>query len=166
MKLPKVKKRISSFLVNEEGQISKQSLISMGAFLVGGGAGVIFSAKDVFPTNGDCNPGPCGYDCDPHSSHSSHANCPNPPNTNPNVEKGCDEGTDGCSDIKPAHGQAWNKDGLKDHNAYNSNGDPIIYGDAKCSNDNQPFHFNGIHFSYTGDVLASQHHHHASHNSY
>ncbi len=92
--------------------------------------------------------------------------CPDNPNSDPAVEKGCDAGHSGCSDLDPGYGLGWDKDGLIGHNAYNENGDPIIYGDGKCSNDDVPFHFNGIHFSYTGSTLASQHHHHASHNSY
>jgi hypothetical protein len=47
MDLPRVKKRISDFIFKEEGRISKQSLVSMGAFLVGGAFSVIDSVKDV-----------------------------------------------------------------------------------------------------------------------
>jgi len=150
MQLPKIKKRISDFLINEEGRMSKQSLISMGAFLGGAALGSVLASKST----------------EAQHSSGSPSYCPDPSNPDTNVEKGCDEGRSGCDDRDPGEGLAWDKDGLKDHKAYNDNGDPIIYGDGKCSNDDKPFHFNGVHFSYTGDVLASQHHHHASHNSY
>ena len=47
MMLPKLKKRITSFLVGEEGKISKQSLLSLGAFLGTGVLAGILAAKDV-----------------------------------------------------------------------------------------------------------------------
>lgn len=44
MDLPKIKKSIKSYLKNEDGKISKQALIAMGAFL---GTSAIAGIKDA-----------------------------------------------------------------------------------------------------------------------
>ena len=68
MELPKIKKRISNFLASEEGKISKQSLLTIGAFLGTASIGTAIMANNVFaqcPSGGesDC-PGSPG-DCQP-----------------------------------------------------------------------------------------------------
>jgi len=154
MAIPKIKKRISSFIFNEEGKISKQSLISLGAFLGGSALGSILFGERA---NAQHTSGP-------------HWNfCLDPANTNPDVEKGCDQGRSGCDDRDPGEGLSWDKGALDTPNAaYDNDGVQTIFGTGKCTDDNMPFHFNGVHFSYTESTqtLASQHHHHASHNSY
>jgi hypothetical protein len=47
MDMPQVRKRISNFLSGEEGKISKQSLITMGAFLSGAAIGSMVAMHDV-----------------------------------------------------------------------------------------------------------------------
>ena len=159
MWLPKIKKRISNFILNEEGKISKQSLISLGAFLGGSAVGSI-----LFGERADAQQHTSG----PHSFHSSHASCADPSNPDLKVEKDCYGNQTGCNDRDPGEGLSWDKDALTGHNAYDSDGNVKYYGTGKCSDDDMPFHFNGVHFSYTEstNTLASQHHHHASHNSY
>lgn len=44
---PKIKKRVSSFLVGEDGKISKQALVSLGAFLGGGVLAGILMSKEA-----------------------------------------------------------------------------------------------------------------------
>ena len=163
MHLPQIKKRISGFLLNEEGRISKETLVTMGAFVAGAG---LLGVRQVEGWNGGEGQACGGWDTgtDPEQCWDCHSNCPNPSNSNVNVEKGCDQGTDGCSDIKP--GLNWHQDALKDHNAYDADGNQVRFGTGKCSDDHIPFHFNGVHFSYAGSTLTTQHHHHASHNSY
>ncbi|MBU4502794.1 MAG: hypothetical protein KKA79_09435 [Nanoarchaeota archaeon] len=43
---PKVKKKIKSFLLSEEGKISKQSLLSLGSFVSAAVVGGVLAAKD------------------------------------------------------------------------------------------------------------------------
>ena len=45
--LPKIKKRITSFLLSEEGKISKQALLTTGAFLAGATIGAVSSVQEV-----------------------------------------------------------------------------------------------------------------------
>ncbi len=47
MMLPEFKKRITSFLVGDEGKISKQSLLNLGAFLGVGVLGSVLAVEDV-----------------------------------------------------------------------------------------------------------------------
>ena len=46
-KIPNIKKKISSYVLGEEGKISKQSLITLGAVLGTAALGGMLSAKDV-----------------------------------------------------------------------------------------------------------------------
>lgn len=46
MNLPKIKKSIESYALNEDGKISKQALIAMGAFLGGAALAGILNTKD------------------------------------------------------------------------------------------------------------------------
>ena len=46
MKLPKIKKSIESYALNEDGKISKQSLLSMGALLGSAALAGILNSKD------------------------------------------------------------------------------------------------------------------------
>jgi len=45
--LPKIKKKISSFLLSEEGKISKQSLLSLGAFVSAAVIGGVLATKEA-----------------------------------------------------------------------------------------------------------------------
>jgi len=47
-KIPRIKKKINSFLVGEEGKISKQSLLKVGVLLGGTALGTVLSAKKVY----------------------------------------------------------------------------------------------------------------------
>ena len=47
MKLPKIKKSIKSYAMNEDGKISKQALITMGAFLGAAALTGIVNSKDA-----------------------------------------------------------------------------------------------------------------------
>jgi hypothetical protein len=132
MDLPKLKKRISNFILKEEGRISKQSLVSMGAFL---GAGVFVGVNNVKDVN--AWPSSCpDYDWDK-----------------------------GCPGREPGNCGAVSKTAAEVHNAYNDDGSVKYAGDGYCVDD-EPFHFNGIDFSYAGKTLTAKHHHHGSHNSY
>ncbi len=44
---PKVKKRITSFLLSEEGKVSKQSLLSLGSFLSAAVIGGVLASKEA-----------------------------------------------------------------------------------------------------------------------
>lgn len=46
-KLPKLKKKISNYLLSEEGKISKQALLTMGAFLGGAALGSVHSIPEA-----------------------------------------------------------------------------------------------------------------------
>ncbi len=61
MKFPKLKKKVTSYLLSEEGKISKQSLMALGAFLGGAAISSVLLAEDSTAA---------------HSSHSSqgHSN--------------------------------------------------------------------------------------------
>ena len=43
--LPKIKKKITGFLLNEEGKISKQSLLSLGSFISAAVIGGVLATK-------------------------------------------------------------------------------------------------------------------------
>ena len=47
VKIPQVKKRIATYIRSEEGKISKQSLISVGAFMGGAAIASILAAKEA-----------------------------------------------------------------------------------------------------------------------
>ena len=59
-KIPHIKKTISSFLLSEEGKITKQSILSMGLFLGSVAITTALTADDAAGWHGS------------HSSHSSH----------------------------------------------------------------------------------------------
>ena len=46
--IPKIKKKINAFLVGEEGKISKQSLLKVGAMLGGAALGTVLSARKAY----------------------------------------------------------------------------------------------------------------------
>ena len=54
--LPKIKKRIKSFILEEEGKISKQSILKIGSVLLFS----VIGAKNVFGGCGGCGCGGCG----------------------------------------------------------------------------------------------------------
>ena len=43
--LPKIKKKITGFLLNEEGKISKQSMLSLGSFISAAVIGGVLATK-------------------------------------------------------------------------------------------------------------------------
>ena len=47
MEIPKLKKNISAYLGGEEGKISKQSLVSMAAFISAAAVAGVISSKEV-----------------------------------------------------------------------------------------------------------------------
>ncbi len=55
-KLPKIKKTISSFISDESGQISKQSLLSLGAIL-GSAVALDLLAEEAGAWHSSANPG-------------------------------------------------------------------------------------------------------------
>jgi len=46
-KFPKVKETVASYIMSEEGKITKQSLITMGAFMGGAALAAFLEAEDV-----------------------------------------------------------------------------------------------------------------------
>ncbi len=46
-KIPKIKKKLSNYLLSEEGKISKQALLTTGAFLAGATIGAVSSVQEV-----------------------------------------------------------------------------------------------------------------------
>lgn len=46
-KIPRIKKKVSTYIRSEEGRISKQSLVSIGALLGGAAIAGILAAKEV-----------------------------------------------------------------------------------------------------------------------
>ncbi|MFH1641597.1 MAG: hypothetical protein ABIC04_01725 [Nanoarchaeota archaeon] len=56
IKIPKIKKKISNYLLSEEGKISKQALLTMGAFLGGAALGGILSSQESHAINYDNDP--------------------------------------------------------------------------------------------------------------
>jgi hypothetical protein len=155
MDLPQVKRRISDFIAGEEGKISKQSLLTMGAFIGSASAAALLVA-----------PAAHGQE------HASGPETPPPPppptcpgNPDMDIEVNCPPQANEI-DAEPGEGCPVDKDALTGHNAYEKDGTQKFFGNGKCSDDDKPFHFNGSDFSYTNNVLTAQHHHHGSHNSY
>ncbi len=74
-KIPKIKKELSAFLVGEEGKISKQYILTIGAFLALSG----FLAKEAAPVHtgsltGDWTASATGGTLTgQHTHHGSHA---------------------------------------------------------------------------------------------
>jgi len=75
--LPKIKKRITSFLLSEEGKISKQSLLSLGAFISAAVIGGVLATKEAAALHSNSlditysEPTATGTH-QHHSSHGSH----------------------------------------------------------------------------------------------
>jgi hypothetical protein len=76
-KIPKIKKKISSYLLSEEGKISKQALLTMGAFLGGAAIGTLISSEDVdAATGGPCKSGPdCTIETAQSAACKTYAHC-------------------------------------------------------------------------------------------
>lgn len=76
-KIPKIKKKISTYLLSEEGKISKQALFTMGSFLGGAALGIALSAEEVeapiYHTNGLSLSYSGGTATATHSHHASHS---------------------------------------------------------------------------------------------
>ena len=94
--LPKIKKKISSFVMEEEGKISKQSLFTLGAFIGSAAIAAVLASKKVDATS-TITLGSSATDTQvtvtaahthhashsshgSHGSHGSHSNCPCTPN--------------------------------------------------------------------------------------
>lgn len=81
--IPKLKKKMSNYLLSEEGKISKQSLLAMGTFLGGAAIGLSLSAEEISAGTSHGNDLSISYDSEvaysthahhaSHSSHSSHS---------------------------------------------------------------------------------------------
>ena len=75
--IPKIQKKINSFLLSEEGKISKQSLLSLGAFMSAAVIGGILATKEAAAAHTNsldvsyADPTATGTHAH-HSSHSSH----------------------------------------------------------------------------------------------
>ena len=56
MEFPKIKKSVKAFLLSEEGRISKQSMLKMGAFLAAIGGAIVSEGRvvDAAHVNIDC----------------------------------------------------------------------------------------------------------------
>jgi len=61
--LPKIKKRIKSFILEEEGRISKQSALKIGAALALSSASLSHLADAQCPPGGCAGAGGCGGSC-------------------------------------------------------------------------------------------------------
>lgn len=79
--LPKIKKRIKSFILEEEGKISKQSILKIGSVLLFS----IIGSKDVFGGCGGCGcgcggcaGGSCGTVTTDTGGSGSTSGCPSP----------------------------------------------------------------------------------------
>lgn len=78
--IPKVRKKISSFIKDEKGSISKQSLLSLGTFVGTIAVSSLFAVKDVKSgvAQGDADEMTVSHSHhgshSSHSSHSSHCN--------------------------------------------------------------------------------------------
>lgn len=91
--LPEIKKRITSFLVGEEGRISKQALLAGGAFLGTGVLTAVLSVQDVSAVH--TNELGLSYGGGQAvASHTHHANAP-PTGCTPTGCIGCTD-TTGC----------------------------------------------------------------------
>jgi len=142
MQLPKLKKRISDFVLSEEGKISKHSLVAMGAFLGSAAMGTLVADE----VKGQVGP--------PHPA--DNITCPG------------NNDTDWVMNCEGVPGEACpiDKEAALSQKAYNEAGEQQFYGNGDCNDDDKPFHFNGAEFAYTGSSLELAHSHHGSHNSY
>ncbi|MBW2979910.1 hypothetical protein KY360_00655 [Candidatus Woesearchaeota archaeon] len=48
MKIPQLKKKVNAFLIGEEGKISKESLLKVGALLSGAALGIALASKKAY----------------------------------------------------------------------------------------------------------------------
>ena len=71
MKIPKIKKTVKSFLLGEEGKISRQSILKTGVFLAVASAALVANSEDVAAGH-DSGKVHANIDC-PRSS--PHGNC-------------------------------------------------------------------------------------------
>lgn len=58
--LPKIKKRLKSFILEEEGRISKQSVLTIGAILATLGLATTIGGTHECPNPGSCDGCSCG----------------------------------------------------------------------------------------------------------
>jgi hypothetical protein len=162
MVFPQVKKRITDFICGEEGRISKQSLISVGAYL---GSGIIASSLLSSRTAAQDGGPPDIPGTAPSVTESA-------PGSVPSTAGACDGNDDidieSCAGppSEPGAGCPIQNAEFSAVNAYNADGTQKFFGNGRCSDDAQRFHFNGVDFSYVGTSLTAEHHHHGSHNSY
>jgi len=76
-KIPKIKKKLSNYLMSEEGKISKQALLTTGAFLAGATLGTISAVQEVEAGTTHANSLALSYSggtaTATHSHHASHS---------------------------------------------------------------------------------------------
>ncbi len=98
VKLPEIKKKVSSFLRSEEGKISKQSLLAMGAFLSTAAFSFLALAKAA---KAGLGAGPCDT-CGPYCG-SPNGQFGRGPISSSSGEFQCSEGVICCDDDKIIH---------------------------------------------------------------
>ncbi len=64
--IPKLRKKISSYLIEEDGRITKQSLLSLGAIVTGAALGAALQSKEAKAVDLTAHE-------HSHLSHSSHS---------------------------------------------------------------------------------------------
>jgi len=76
MKFPEIKKTISSFLLSEEGKISKQNILKIGVFLAAASAALSLSSQNLKATDSKHgNVGNC-CQCTSHADgYGDHGSC-------------------------------------------------------------------------------------------
>lgn len=95
---PKIKKRLGSFLVGEDGKISKQALVALGAFLGSGVLAGILLSKEGSAQIQHTNDLTASYDGGGTASatHSHHSNDISPPPPDGGDSGACADGA--CAD--------------------------------------------------------------------
>jgi len=91
MEFPKIRKKITSFLLSEEGKISKQSLLSLGAYVSAAVIGGVLATKEAAAvhTNGLGVSYSSGVAIGSHAHHESGG-------TGTATTSGCGATTGGC----------------------------------------------------------------------
>ena len=78
---PKLKKKIKSFLVSEDGKVPKQSLLSLGSFMSAAVISGVLVKADNYPCHSnsidlEVDNGDISGSHNHHASHCSHSNIP------------------------------------------------------------------------------------------
>ena len=120
--IPKVKKKLSSFLLSEEGKISKQSLLSLGAFMSAAVIGGILATKEAAATHTNSldvaySDGTATGTHAHHSSHSSHGS----------------HGSHGSHSSHGSHGSHGSHSSHGSHGSHSSHSSHANAGDCACA---------------------------------